>query len=101
MNENSINPSVVATPPPSPEELSRRKFFRDMSVLLGGITVAGLAVPVIGFIVDPLVKKEPEVWRTVGKVDEFAIGKTVAVRYEDASPLPWAGVSKPGSVGRM
>jgi nitrite reductase/ring-hydroxylating ferredoxin subunit len=29
----------------------------------------------------------------VGKVDSFKIGETTAVQYEDASPLPWAGVT--------
>jgi menaquinol-cytochrome c reductase iron-sulfur subunit len=32
-------------------------------------------------------------WRSVGKVESFKIGETTAVQYEDASPLPWAGVT--------
>ncbi len=89
--ENTTNIEPVAAP--TEEELSRRKFFRSFSVVLGGITVAGLAAPAVGFIVSPLVKKEGETWRTVGRLKDFAVGKTVDVRYEDASPLPWAGVT--------
>ena len=32
-------------------------------------------------------------WRQVGKVDQFKVGETVDVVFEDASPLPWAGVT--------
>ena len=38
-------------------------------------------------------RKSPRVWRPVGPVDRFAIGETVNVVFEDASPLPWAGVT--------
>ena len=50
-------------------------------------------LPVAGFILAPFFKRTHEVWRTVGKVDSFKIGETTAVQYEDASPLPWAGVT--------
>jgi menaquinol-cytochrome c reductase iron-sulfur subunit len=53
--------------------------------------VAGL--PVIGFLFSPLTRRVPRVWRQVGAVDRFAIGETVSVAFEDASPLPWAGVT--------
>jgi menaquinol-cytochrome c reductase iron-sulfur subunit len=53
--------------------------------------VAGL--PVIGFLFSPLTRRVPRVWRSVGAVDRFAIGETVSVVFEDASPLPWAGVT--------
>jgi menaquinol-cytochrome c reductase iron-sulfur subunit len=29
----------------------------------------------------------------VGAVDQFAIGQTVSVKFEDPSPLPWSGVT--------
>lgn len=76
-----------------PEELSRRKFFARLSIALGSITAFLLALPLLGFIVAPLFRKRPTAWRPVGKVDAFKIGQTVAVAFEDASPLPWAGVT--------
>jgi menaquinol-cytochrome c reductase iron-sulfur subunit len=77
----------------TPEELSRRTFFRRLSLFLSGGMAVGLGAPMAGFIVAPLFKKEPEAWRSVGKVDAFQVGDTVDVRYEDSSPLPWAGVT--------
>jgi menaquinol-cytochrome c reductase iron-sulfur subunit len=58
-----------------------------------GIGGAIVTVPMIGFIVAPLFRKSPEVWRTVGRIGDFPIGSTTAVQFTDSSPLPWAGVT--------
>ena len=73
--------------PVSPE---RRRFLARVCVGLG-VGCAGLAVPLVGFIVAPLLRKVPVVWRTVGKVADFTVGETTNVSLVDASPLPWAG----------
>ena len=75
------------------EELSRRTFLQKVSIALGSMCGAVLAVPAIGFIFAPLLRKPPHLWRSVGKVDDFLVGKTVKVTLIDASPLPWAGVT--------
>ncbi len=94
MNEHkSSEPKDSSPRPVSPEELSRRRFFERLSILLGGGLVAGLAVPLVGFVVGPLFQRNPRLWRSVGKIDSFKIGQTVAVRFEDASPMSWAGVT--------
>jgi menaquinol-cytochrome c reductase iron-sulfur subunit len=87
------------TEPPSPcrswtpAELSRRKFLARLSLALGGVGALIVTVPVAGFILAPFFKHTREVWRSVGKVESFKIGETTAVKYEDASPLSWAGVT--------
>jgi menaquinol-cytochrome c reductase iron-sulfur subunit len=75
------------------EAMNRRRFLARLSIGLGALGAAALAIPSIGFILGPLLRKVPAVWRTVGKVDQFAVGSTVAVRFVDSSPLPWAGVT--------
>ncbi|HEV2207263.1 MAG TPA: ubiquinol-cytochrome c reductase iron-sulfur subunit [Verrucomicrobiae bacterium] len=86
MNENNL--------PPSPShEVSRRRFFERLSLVLSGVAGAGLAAPVVGFIVGPLFRRVQLVWRPVGEVDSFKVGETVAVRFEAPSPETWAGVS--------
>ena len=77
----------------SPAELSRRKFLARFSLAIGSVGALIVALPVVGFIVAPFFQRKAEVWRSVGKVDSFKVGETVAVTYEDASPLPWAGVT--------
>jgi menaquinol-cytochrome c reductase iron-sulfur subunit len=92
-----MNEPNTETPPPwdpsSPTELSRRKLLARMSLAAGGVGALILTVPMAGFILTPFFESKPEVWRTVGKVESFKIGETTAVKYEDASPLPWAGVT--------
>lgn len=73
------------------EQMSRRRFLGGMSLLLGGMAAALVGIPIVGFLFSPLVRQPPEEWRTVGQVDDFAIGTTTEVSYTDASPLPWSG----------
>jgi len=83
------------TPPPPPDQqlIDRRRLLSKVSVALGVATGAALGVPAVGFIVAPLLAKEPRVWRRVGKIEDFKVGETVSVVFEDASPLSWAGVT--------
>lgn len=79
--------------PPSPDSLQRRRFLSRISVALSAAVGAVIGLPVVGFLVAPLARKEPRLWRPVGRVNEFKVGETVSVRFEDSSALPWAGVT--------
>ena len=74
-------------------ECNRRQFFTKLSIALGSIAAAMVGIPVIGSILAPIFKKPDPVWRPVGNIQDFNIGETVKVSYEDFSPLPWAGVT--------
>ena len=74
-------------------ECNRREFFTKLSIILGSIAAAMVGIPVIGSILAPIFKKPDPVWRQVGHINNFNIGETVKVSYEDPSPLPWAGVT--------
>ncbi len=71
----------------------RRRFLSRLSVALSAATGAVIGLPVVGFLLAPLIRKQQRVWRSVGRAADFAVGETVSVRFEDASPLPWAGVT--------
>ncbi len=73
--------------------MERRRFLTRISVALSSAVAADIGVPVLGFLVSPLIRKAPRVWRSVGPVDGFKMGETVSVAFEDAPPLPWAGVT--------
>jgi menaquinol-cytochrome c reductase iron-sulfur subunit len=77
----------------SPEELSRRAMLARLSVAAGGVGALILAVPTAAFVLAPLLEKKEKTWRSVGKIEDFKIGETTAVQFEDASALPWAGVT--------
>lgn len=77
----------------SPEELTRRRFFERLSLSLASLGGLLLTVTGVGFVIAPLTRKVPRLWRSVGKVEDFEVGKTVNVTLKDSSPLPWAGVT--------
>ncbi|MHB1844288.1 MAG: QcrA and Rieske domain-containing protein [Deltaproteobacteria bacterium] len=77
----------------SGEQVARRSFFTRLSLGVGAVMGFVLAIPTLGFVFAPLFEKQKEVWRAVGPVDRFRTGETVEVTFEDASPLPWAGIT--------
>jgi menaquinol-cytochrome c reductase iron-sulfur subunit len=80
-------------PHEAPASLSRRAFLIKLSAIVGTVAAALVAVPIVGVVVSPLVEKPKEIWRSVGHIDDFALGQTVQVSFVDASPLPWSGVT--------
>ena len=73
--------------------MMRRSFFGRLSIVLGGLATATVAVPVVGALLAPLLRKVPRVWYSIGDIDRFEVGKTVEVVFENASPLPWSGLT--------
>ena len=88
-----------ATPGAKPAEpdqqsvLDRRQFLARLSLGLGGVGAAIVGVPIVGFLLAPLLRRVPEQWQAVGPIEQFAVGTTVLVTLTDPSPLPWAGVA--------
>jgi menaquinol-cytochrome c reductase iron-sulfur subunit len=76
--------------PLSPE---RRAFLAKISIALSAIAGAAVGIPVVGFLLAPLLQTTAETWRSVGKADSFQVGATVRVTFLDPSPLKWAGVT--------
>ena len=75
------------------EELGRRQLLSRVCYAAGAAIGALATLPVIGFVLGPVLRVPAPVWRRVGRLDAFRIGETVRVEYEDPSPLPWAGVT--------
>ncbi|MFZ1890439.1 MAG: ubiquinol-cytochrome c reductase iron-sulfur subunit [Candidatus Binataceae bacterium] len=82
-------------PAPAGDALSpeRRAFVVKLSLGLMGLAAALVAVPIVGFLIGPLIRKFPAIWRPIGKAESFAVGKTVLVSFRDPSPMAWAGVT--------
>ena len=75
------------------EELSvsRRHFLGRVSLALSGLAAAVVSVPIVAYLLSPLLQPPPEEWRDLGLVDNFKIGETVEVGFDEPSSLPWAG----------
>jgi menaquinol-cytochrome c reductase iron-sulfur subunit len=74
----------------SPE---RRRFFAGLSIALSALAAVIVGIPVVGFILGPIIQPVEQVWRPVGAVNHFQIGQTVRVTFQDPSPMAWAGVT--------
>jgi menaquinol-cytochrome c reductase iron-sulfur subunit len=74
-------------------EITRRRLFTRITAAAAGAIGAMAGIPVLGFVLAPLVRPAPSRWLSVGKVDDFTIGQTVKVDFTDPSPLPWSGIT--------
>jgi Rieske Fe-S protein len=76
-----------------PEEVSRRMFLFKVSVFLNGIVGAIFAIPIIGYLLGPAMKrgKEAEFWVDLGSVDQFPLGQTRLATFKNPSTSPWDG----------
>jgi menaquinol-cytochrome c reductase iron-sulfur subunit len=76
-----------------PLDEKRRDFLVKLSLGMGGLAAAIAAVPVFAAIFAPLIEKTPKIWRNVGNLDSFAVGTTRLVKFKNADPQQWAGVT--------
>lgn len=93
IESQGVDSADAATPAPSgtPPSPKRRRFLSRLSIGLGAVAAAVAGLPALGFLFSPVRRDEPDIWRVVGRLEEFPIGSTVKVTYVDPAPLPWAG----------
>ncbi len=80
-------------PAPNGKEIDRRRFLNRVSLGLSAFVAFLLGVPIVGFLIGPLFRRAPRVWRAVGAVDDFKIDEITEVSFEDDSALAWAGLT--------
>ncbi len=71
--------------------IDRRRFLGRITIALSGGMAALVGLPILGYLLAPLVRPLPDDYVDVGAVDGFPLGETTLVRFRDPSPLPWAG----------
>jgi quinol---cytochrome c reductase iron-sulfur subunit, bacillus type len=69
----------------------RRRLLMLLSVGAGAAAAAAASVPIVGFLISPMLRKFPPLWQSVGPLEQFKIGATVQVNLVTSSPLPWDG----------
>ncbi len=74
-------------------QTSRRRFLNWLSLALSGLAGVVVGVPMVAYLLSPLLRPTPNVWRDLGPVEGFKPGQTVKVAVDDPSPLPWAGLT--------
>jgi len=73
------------------ERIARREWLNRLSLGLMGLAGVVVSVPLISYLLSPLLRPPPPAWVDVGPADDFQQGQTVLKSIKEVSPLPWAG----------
>jgi nitrite reductase/ring-hydroxylating ferredoxin subunit len=79
-------PPEIVKDTSSGAELSRRALFTKIGLLLNGLAVAVLAMPIIGYLVSPILRSDRgqyKRWITLGGLDEFPEGQTRLATFQN------------------
>lgn len=68
---------------------TRRTFFRWVTTVAAGLIGIGLAVPLIGYVISPALKRREHSWVEVGSVDDLPVGKPKALDYVQTIQDGW------------
>lgn len=60
-------------------QVTRRRLLMLLSVGAGAMAALAASVPIIGFLLSPMLRKFPPLWQDVGPLEQFNIGETVQV----------------------
>jgi menaquinol-cytochrome c reductase iron-sulfur subunit len=92
------SPHIETITPRQPEGThspahSRRAFLFKLSLLLNGAVGAVLAVPIIGYLLGPSMKKtsSENSWINLGNLSDFPEGETRLVNYRNPVTTEWDG----------
>jgi Rieske Fe-S protein len=79
-----------------PSEYSRRKFLFKISLLVNGAVGAVLAVPVLGYVLGPILKRNQSYnyWVSVGNLEQFPAGETRLGQYCNPDGTPADGQTR-------
>jgi menaquinol-cytochrome c reductase iron-sulfur subunit len=76
-----------------PEEVSRRRFLFKLSIAANSVVGAVFAVPILGYLLGPVMKKQSatQFWVGLGSIDQFPEGETRLANFRDPSTTPSDG----------
>ncbi|HZU11906.1 MAG TPA: ubiquinol-cytochrome c reductase iron-sulfur subunit [Chloroflexota bacterium] len=84
--------------------LTREAFLGLFTLSFGAVAGLVVGIPIIGYVLGPLIEQPPEIWEKVtfaggpnrGRpvmADSIPIGQTEEVAFQARGPLPWAGTT--------
>jgi menaquinol-cytochrome c reductase iron-sulfur subunit len=71
--------------------VSRRRFLGRVSLGLSALAAAVVSVPILAYLLSPLLRPAQAEWRDLGPISKYKIGDTIEIALDEPSPLPWAG----------
>jgi menaquinol-cytochrome c reductase iron-sulfur subunit len=75
---------------PSSHSISRRDFVKITTAVIGGLIGAGVALPVIGFLLSPALRNlEEDAWVRLGPLEEFPVGVPTPFQFTRSTVNGW------------
>jgi Rieske Fe-S protein len=95
IEQNTHEAQPVRSEPESVRSVkhSRRAFLFKLSLLVNGAVGAVMAVPIVGYLLGPAMKKRSSYnsWITLGALSDFPEGETRLVNYRNPVTTSWDG----------
>ena len=94
--QDLVNQPIVKNPMKEPSEHSRRKFMMMLALAANGAVGVVLAVPVIGYVLGPVLKRNLSYnhWVPVGNLEQFPRGETRLGQYRNPDGTPADGQTR-------
>lgn len=89
MNHSEVEPTGSLSPGFSTPVGSRRTFFRWVTMAAAGLIALGLAIPLVGYVLSPALKRRERPWIDVGGVDDLPMGQPKQLDYVTAIRDGW------------
>lgn len=81
-------------PPAGGEILDRRTVLEKwLGLILTGLGSVALAVPILGYLVGPVVRRKPDDWVRLGPVADFPVNETRVVDFPNPTSEPLDGAT--------
>src|SRR5260221_13241739 len=74
---------------------SRRDFLLKLGIGFDVIAGALISIPIIGFVISAIIKRADPTWISLGSVDQFKVGTTRMVAFENPYPKTAKGQTPP------
>jgi menaquinol-cytochrome c reductase iron-sulfur subunit len=73
--------------------LNRETFLSLITLSVGGLAGLVVGIPIVGYVLSPLINQAPNIWRDIGAVSKYKVGETVEVAFQSNATQPWAGTT--------
>lgn len=72
---------------------ARRRLLAIFTYLSGGLAAAALGIPVLGYLLGPILRPRGDAWVDLGPLDEFPPNQTRLATFTDPLAGPWDGMT--------
>jgi menaquinol-cytochrome c reductase iron-sulfur subunit len=85
--------NVLTDDPTRESKPPRRRFLLGAAALLAGLAGAAAGIPILSYVLDPLLRRRSDRWIRLGKIADFSENRTRLVKTENPLRKPWDGDS--------